>query len=296
MALLTGLSSYWPLTEASGTRADIVGPCTLTDNNTVASGSGKFSDLAADFETDASEYLSRSDEAALSFGSDEAFTFSVWVNPESITNRSIILSKGIGTGKDTEVAIGLHTSGQAFVRIGNGSAFIELTSSTTVTLGQWSLIIAWHDPASDVVGISINDVSTTAAWPNGTVNGAGRFLIGSSDWEENRFPSFALKNLDSGSNAYGLFTAYISGGAVSVDPVQGTAPDQFDAIYIANTDQPGTYVRVTVRGPDDSPVAEWTTASGLPTFGSVVVKSQGSGYVTWTFTGSTANPEPQYVS
>jgi hypothetical protein len=44
--LLTGLISFWPLTETSGTRVDVHGSNDLTDNNTVTGNPGVVYDVA----------------------------------------------------------------------------------------------------------------------------------------------------------------------------------------------------------------------------------------------------------
>ena len=81
MALTDNLIAFWELEEASGTRNDAHGSNHLTDNNTVAQGTGKVGNCA-DFELDNSEYLSIADNAALSVG-DEDFTIQAWFNIEA---------------------------------------------------------------------------------------------------------------------------------------------------------------------------------------------------------------------
>jgi hypothetical protein len=91
------LVSRWPLDEASGNRADIVGSNTLTDVNTVAAGSGlilpgaRF-DNSADFERDNSEQLSGGD---ILDTTSQDFCFFAFVSPESApsASRYIIASK-----------------------------------------------------------------------------------------------------------------------------------------------------------------------------------------------------------
>lgn len=89
-SLLTGLVSYWPLGEASGTRADSVGGNDLTDNNTVTQGGGKIGN-AADYVAVNSEYLSKSDNASLDFTT--AFSFQAWIFGSSLTANACIAAK-----------------------------------------------------------------------------------------------------------------------------------------------------------------------------------------------------------
>ena len=79
--LLTSLVGFWTLDEVSGARLDSSGNgSTLTDNNTVASTTGKIG-LAAVFQAGVSEFLSRSDNAFLSAGINTSFTIDGWVYP-----------------------------------------------------------------------------------------------------------------------------------------------------------------------------------------------------------------------
>jgi hypothetical protein len=75
--LSTGITSYWKLDEASGTRADSASSNNLTDVNSVGQATGKIGS-AGQFTISGSKYLSIADNASLSTGSTD-FTVSVWV-------------------------------------------------------------------------------------------------------------------------------------------------------------------------------------------------------------------------
>lgn len=89
-SLLTGLVSYWPLGEASGTRDDSAGSNDLTDNNTVTQAAGKIGD-AASFVAANSEYLSVADNATLDFTT--AFSLSAWIYGDNLTANAAVAAK-----------------------------------------------------------------------------------------------------------------------------------------------------------------------------------------------------------
>src|SRR5688572_29665368 len=76
-ALLTSLIAHWRLEETSDTRFDAHSTNHLTDNNTVASATGKLG-TAASFTAANQESLAIADNAALSMG-DLDFTLAGWV-------------------------------------------------------------------------------------------------------------------------------------------------------------------------------------------------------------------------
>lgn len=80
MALIDNLVSYWKCDESSGNLADAHGSNTLTNNNTVAFGTGKINN-GADLERGSSHYFSVGDNASLSITSD--LSISMWLKVES---------------------------------------------------------------------------------------------------------------------------------------------------------------------------------------------------------------------
>lgn len=88
--LNNGLVSHWKLGEASGTRNDSSGTNHLTDNNTVASATGKIGN-AAQIVSAGAEWLSVADNAT--FGFTNAFSLSTWIYRDSITANQTIAGK-----------------------------------------------------------------------------------------------------------------------------------------------------------------------------------------------------------
>ena len=84
-ALADNLISYWKMDESSDgsgavTRNDSHSTNHLTDNNTIASGTGIISN-GADIEKDNTEFLSVADNASLSITGD--YSISLWYKPET---------------------------------------------------------------------------------------------------------------------------------------------------------------------------------------------------------------------
>ena len=79
MPLSTSLVAAWELNEVSGNATDSKGSNTLTDNNTVTSGTGPIYALARDFELDNAEYFSIADNTDISLSGDISCTFEAWI-------------------------------------------------------------------------------------------------------------------------------------------------------------------------------------------------------------------------
>ncbi len=177
------LAAWWPLDEASGGRADPRGGQTLTDHNTVASAAGLHG-LAADFESSNSEYLSHADTAALSLGDVEA-TLGTWVKLESKGANRTLISKFETTGNQREYRL-LYDSGAdrfAFTISADGSgtaeASVQAASLGSPATGVWYFVLAWHDPAANLIGIQVNDgTPDTASHSGGIYNGTAVFRLG----------------------------------------------------------------------------------------------------------------------
>lgn len=184
MALTDSLISHWKLNEASGTRDDSHSTNHLSDNNTVTSATGKVGD-AGDFEAMNTEFLSLSDNAAMSTGAT-SFTFACWVQLESTgsENFSTILSK------DT-VASGHREYNLIYEKVANRFSFSAgRTGSTTVdsaiannfgapSLATWYFIVAWYDRDLDTVNIQVNNgTANSAAKTIDPPDGTGSFFIG----------------------------------------------------------------------------------------------------------------------
>ena len=182
MDLLTNLISYWKLDESSGDRADSQGTNTLTDNNTVASATGKIN-LGADFEAgNPGESLSHADNTSLSTG-DIDFSVSCWIKVESFDLTGSIACKGDNLGDEaaTEWALYVNSSNELHFRVGkNGSGFGDVAWSSTISTATWYHVVAWHDSVNNQVGIVVNaGTAATASWSAGVNDTTNPFYMGS---------------------------------------------------------------------------------------------------------------------
>lgn len=168
--------------EASGSRVDTVASISLTDNNTVASTTGKLS-TAADFEASNSEYLSCSDHANLSMG-DIDFTIMVWVNAESFGADRNIYSKQAGSG--IEYDLYYQSSNQRFIFRVSTSGFasygtVEANNLGTPSTGTWYMIICWHDSVANTINIQVNNgTANSTSYSGGSYNSTNDFTVGSN--------------------------------------------------------------------------------------------------------------------
>lgn len=181
MALIDGLISFWEFEEAGGaTREDAHGVNDLTDNNTVQTATGVVG-FCADFEFNNSEFLSRVDNADLSFG-DEDFTICAWVWFESKTNYMGIVCKH-ASPPDQEY--GLYYD-QAVDRINwfvsaDGTAIGQVNASTlgSPATATWYFVVCWHDSVGNTLKICVDDGTVdSAAWANGVRDGTNIFTVG----------------------------------------------------------------------------------------------------------------------
>lgn len=195
MALADGLAAFWNLQEASGARADAVGAETLTDNNTVTQNPGPSAVIpaSAQFTRALSEYLSHVDDAILSSG-DIDFTWAGWVYLDSkpaATQLSLMMKWGVnGGGDDREYGIvwdstGVYTAdGFAFIASADGIGENWIVASTfgAPTIGTWHFIVAYHDAANNLIGISVDaGAFDTFAFAGGSRNGVADLMFGRND-------------------------------------------------------------------------------------------------------------------
>lgn len=155
----TNLVGAWLLNETSGARAD-EGPygLTLTDNNTVGEGDGRFSSVAADLERDNTEYFSRTNVNAqrLAFTAT-SFSVAFWIRPETANADQYYVTKGGATTSGWSVE---HTNGTGFkLWIDAAQSSINGSSHTTLTNETWyHVVMIFNDTANTVTWVIDNVV------------------------------------------------------------------------------------------------------------------------------------------
>lgn len=191
--LNTGLTAYWKMDEASGTRVDSgSNGQDLTDTTTVPSTTGKISNGGA-FEFDDGEHLTHTDSPTLSV-SDQDFTFVCWVNMESkpAFNGGIISKEGAGDANNDEYGLYWNATSDRFeISAGNGSAATIVTANTfgAPSTATWYMLIFGYEAATDTLFISVNNgTADTGSLNPGPFNSNGDFLLGGRTFQ----PLFAF--------------------------------------------------------------------------------------------------------
>jgi Concanavalin A-like lectin/glucanases superfamily len=189
MALTDNLISYWKLDEASGNRADSHGSNTLTDNNTVASGTGIINS-GADFEASNSEYLSCASNSTLQTG-DIDFTIQAWIYLESIAGDLMIVTKDDDAANSRDYTLSIQSSQMLWY---SGAAWsVALLpgggGGGTPIDSAWYHMFAWHDAAANTCNLEVRSSFNTsgATASAGTGGGVGNtssavFMIGSREY------------------------------------------------------------------------------------------------------------------
>ena len=182
--------SRWPLVEEAGIRLDMVSTNDLTDNNTVAFGTGQStsgSDFisAADFELDNAEYLSKTDNAALSIVGD--LSFAAWVKFEDIPAsgyRGIFGKYGTsGDQRGYALELGVSSSVQTLQFTVSSTGTSGTTKSVTASFvsGTWAHVAVVYDASAGEVDFYVNGValgSTQTGLPTSIYDGTSAFVIG----------------------------------------------------------------------------------------------------------------------
>lgn len=173
MALTDSLEAYWKLEEASGSRADSSGNSrTLTDNNTVTQATGKLGN-AAQFVRANTEYLSRSDEAGLSFAQNVDLTVMAWVYLDSIGTLHNLVVKG---NAGAEYGLQVTTAGKAQFNLSTGLVL----HATVLSTATWYLLFGWYDNVADKSWIRVSGVGSDASATDtsGSADQVGDFRLG----------------------------------------------------------------------------------------------------------------------
>lgn len=186
MSVITGLTAYYSLDEASGNALDAHGSSPLTITGSVGTTTGKVSG-ARDYGSSNSGYFSSTDNADLSLASDTDFTIALWWQAFSDPNSSgwSLLTKSSGEGSGTEYSIYFDggTSGQKLsFRVGNGSSSAQALSESPYGVffdTNWHFGVFSHDSVANTLSVQIDGrAAVTTAWSGGTQDGSAAFQLG----------------------------------------------------------------------------------------------------------------------
>lgn len=180
--LLQGLTHYWTLDEASGTRNDSIGAAHLTDNNTVGSVAGKNGNAASFVTTSSQSLTSASGEHIdLTVGWTVAFW---WFLPDTGRQQALFTYSVDATHR-------LHVDQAAAgtkLRVYDGAGSSILTNNVTPTAGAWHLVVVWYDPTIGTNGsyrLAVNNDATIAS---------GTGALGGAPAHENRSVRLGVYN------------------------------------------------------------------------------------------------------
>lgn len=172
--------------EASGTREDAHGANDLTDNNTVASATGKINS-GADFELSNSEYLSITDASQVGLDFATNFAFSFWLKIETVPGGDgyfYIINKGYEGGTVRQYAVVYERFGGNWLDVnlssaGSGGA-AALHLSWLPVAGTWYHIVISYNASAGTCDCWINGVAQTqgTGGPATIYNGSDPLWIG----------------------------------------------------------------------------------------------------------------------
>jgi hypothetical protein len=192
MSLAIDLISHWKLDEASGDAVDSHGSNTLTETSgTIGTAAGKIGN-ARDFESGDTELFSRADNASLSTGNID-FTFSAWVNFESLAANGALISKWDLAGNVREYAVIFEAGFLKFLvsSAGTDTIAVSAVSLGAPSVGVWYFVVAWHDAGSSI-NIQVNNGAVdTLAHLTGVIDSTASFCLGSL----NEFAGYYLDGL-----------------------------------------------------------------------------------------------------
>lgn len=163
---------------------DAHGSNTLTETSgTIDSTTGKINNCR-DFEAGDTEYFTIAGTGDFALG-DQDFTFSCWVNAESLANNATVLSKWLSTGNQRSFALfyTTATSRWRWMVSNNGSATASVDADNlgAPSTATWYFIVVWHDATNNVIGIQINNgTANTTSHTTGVFNSTAEFDFGRS--------------------------------------------------------------------------------------------------------------------
>ena len=179
------ITEYWSF---NNTLVGEVNGYTLNNSGTAYTSSGYFGG-AYDYELSELDYLIGGDRDYYSFtdgsGNDEAFSVSMWVKWETLTDYQILYSKS--TASASEYVLQSSASGLLYFGLYTTSTdyLLKYSDSSVLTAGVWHNVVTTYDGSETLSGISIyvdgSEITTTSATGGtytGMPNGAGVFALG----------------------------------------------------------------------------------------------------------------------
>ena len=188
------LVEWWPLSEASGTRAGVHAGLDMTDTNTVTgvSGGGPDGSDVSQFTAANSEWLERNSEAALQTG-DISHTWVAWFRVTNLSTLRTIFGKDSSTAGQREYYMGVVSDGRIFFNVfrATDAAVQPILPVGTIVINTWYFVAGWHDASADTASIEINangTINTVATGGALQAASSAKFEIGARQYPSNTFP------------------------------------------------------------------------------------------------------------
>ena len=182
--LLNNLVAYWKLDEAGGANDALdahSNGLTLTQVSNPGADTGKVYSTARTFDGSA-DWFSRAADSSLQTG-DIDFTIACWVFLTKTNTEHVVYSRwDVSSAREYFISWVQSTNQFRFIVSATGSSPYSNVSASTfgaISSATWYFIVAQHDAANNLIGISVNDTATdTSAHTTGVYTGSSKTTIG----------------------------------------------------------------------------------------------------------------------
>jgi len=175
--------SWWTMDEASGTRADSITASgnDLTDNNTVGSAAGLWSN-AADFENADADYLNISNASQTGLDATGAYSVAFYWKPESITNNHGFFTTVNESNSNYGRRFHWQTTNEFSLQHRMSGGTGTVTWSFTPTAGTGYLVALSFNETNDTAELFVDGISYGAQSirSNDTTGGDGFRMSGAT--------------------------------------------------------------------------------------------------------------------
>lgn len=189
-SLLTDLSAYWKLDEATGPRFASVGgtACNLAESGSVGSAVGKVGNAAA---FTGSNRLQVASSSAVETG-DVDYTIAAWFRANAGGVFRVLVGKDNLGARDYLLAVdGNNVTFIVFL----GASFYAATAPATVAVSTWHLAIGWYDSVAKQASVQAdNGTVYNAAVPSVSPASNSELQIGARQYPG--LPSFFNGRID----------------------------------------------------------------------------------------------------
>lgn len=169
-SLYSGLTGYWILDRnriSGGNLTPVYGSIALTAVN-ATEGTGRIL-YGLYFDSGSSSHLYAASSATVQTG-DISFSWAAWVN--TFANSGTYISKDNNSGTGREYGLTIASNAFVFSVYRTGPVAQPVTSTVTLTPGQWYFVACGHVATADKVWIRVNNTYTEAA-TTGALQAAG---------------------------------------------------------------------------------------------------------------------------